>query len=69
VRVIQCTQFRAKNAKNDLNPTNLVKHNFCFETEGVLLNNFMVHHVNFHPMSNFHFVVRVGHIEFVVLES
>jgi hypothetical protein len=36
VRAIQRTQFRAKNAKNDLNPTDLVKRNFCFETEGVL---------------------------------
>jgi hypothetical protein len=35
VRAIQHTQFRAKNAKNDLNPTDLVKRNFCFETEGV----------------------------------
>jgi hypothetical protein len=35
VRAIQHTQFCAKNAKNDLNPTNLVKRNFCFETEGV----------------------------------
>jgi hypothetical protein len=35
VRAIQRTQFRAKNVKNDLNPTDLVKRNFCFETEGV----------------------------------
>jgi hypothetical protein len=35
VRAIQCTQFCAKNAKNDLDPTYLVKRNFCFETEGV----------------------------------
>jgi hypothetical protein len=32
---LQRTQFRAKNTKNDLNPTDLVKRNFCFETEGV----------------------------------
>jgi hypothetical protein len=35
VRAIQRTNFRAKNAKNDLNPTYLVKCNFCFETERV----------------------------------
>jgi hypothetical protein len=35
VRAIQRTQFRAKNVKNDLNPTDLVKLNFYFETEGV----------------------------------
>jgi hypothetical protein len=35
VRAIQRTQFRAKDAKNDLNPTDLVKRNFCFEMEGV----------------------------------
>jgi hypothetical protein len=35
-------QFRAKNAKNDLNPTNLVKRNFCFEMEGVLSNTLFV---------------------------
>jgi hypothetical protein len=35
VRAIQRTQFRAKNVKNDLNPTDLVKRNFCFETVGV----------------------------------
>jgi hypothetical protein len=37
VRAIQRTQFHAKNAKYDLNPTDLVKRNFCFETEGVVL--------------------------------
>jgi hypothetical protein len=31
--------FRAKNAKNDLKPTDFLKPNFYFETEGVLLNN------------------------------
>jgi hypothetical protein len=36
VRAIQHTQFCAKNVKNDLNPIELVKRNFCFETEGVL---------------------------------
>jgi hypothetical protein len=36
VRAIQRTQFRAKNVKNDLNPTDLVKRNFCCETEGVV---------------------------------
>jgi hypothetical protein len=35
VRAIQRTHFNAKNAKNHLNPTDLVKRNFCFETEGV----------------------------------
>jgi hypothetical protein len=35
VRAVQRTQFRAKNVKNDLNPTDLVKRNFCFEMEGV----------------------------------
>jgi hypothetical protein len=37
VRAIQRTQFCAKNAKNDLNPTYLVKRNFCFETDGVYI--------------------------------
>ena len=35
MRAIQRKQFCAKNVKNDLNPTDLVKCNFCFETEGV----------------------------------
>jgi hypothetical protein len=35
VRAIQRTQFCARNEKNDLNSTYLVKCNFCFETEGV----------------------------------
>jgi hypothetical protein len=35
VRAIQRMQFRAKNVKNDLNPIDLVKRNFCFEMEGV----------------------------------
>jgi hypothetical protein len=39
VRAIQRTQFRAKNAKNNLNPTYLMKRNFCFETEGVRNKN------------------------------
>jgi hypothetical protein len=43
VRAIQRTQFRAKNAKNDLNPTDLVKHNFCFETEGVCIKTWEFH--------------------------
>jgi hypothetical protein len=37
VRAIQHMQFHAKNAENDLNPTDLVKRNFCFEMEGVSL--------------------------------
>jgi hypothetical protein len=35
VRAIQHTQFRAKSAKNDLKPTDFLKRNFYFETEGV----------------------------------
>ena len=35
------TQFHAKNAKNDLNPTYLVKSNFWYETEGVVLKSFV----------------------------
>ena len=38
VRAIQRTQVRAKNLKNDLNPTYLVERNFCFETEGVTVS-------------------------------
>ena len=38
MRAIQHTRLRAKNAKNDLNPIDLVKRNFCFETEGVYGN-------------------------------
>jgi hypothetical protein len=43
VRAIQRTQFRAKNAKNDFSPIDLVKHNFCFETEGVLISENFSH--------------------------
>jgi hypothetical protein len=35
VRAMQCMQFRAKSAKNDLKPTDYLKCNFYFETEGV----------------------------------
>jgi hypothetical protein len=35
VRVIQRTQFCAKNVKNDLKPTDSLKRKFYFETEGV----------------------------------
>jgi len=36
VRAMQRTQFRAKSAKNDLKPTDFLKRNFYFETEGVM---------------------------------
>jgi hypothetical protein len=39
VRAIQHTHFCAKNAKIDLNPTDLEKRSFCFETEGVHSHN------------------------------
>jgi hypothetical protein len=42
VRAIQRTQICAKNAKNDLKPANLVKCNFCFETEGVVYFYFII---------------------------
>jgi hypothetical protein len=32
---MQCTQFRAKSAKNNLKPTYFLRRNFYFETEGV----------------------------------
>ena len=32
---MQSMQFRAKNAKNDLKPTDFLKHIFSFEIEGV----------------------------------
>ena len=35
MRAMQHTKFRAKNAKNDLKPTDFLKRNFYFETEGV----------------------------------
>ena len=35
VRATQRMQFRAKNAKNDLQPIDILKHNFYFEMEGV----------------------------------
>ena len=38
VRAMQRMQFRAKSAKNDLKPTDFLKHNFYFETEGVCNN-------------------------------
>ena len=31
-RAMQCTQFRAKSAKNDLKPIVFLKHNFYFKT-------------------------------------
>jgi hypothetical protein len=42
MRAIQRTQFCAKNAKNDLNPADLVKRNFCFQTEGVFPSEYQV---------------------------
>jgi hypothetical protein len=36
VRAMQCMQFRAKSAKNDLKPMDFLKCNFQFETEGVV---------------------------------
>jgi hypothetical protein len=35
MRAMQCTQFCAKSAKNDLKPTDFLKRNFYFEREGV----------------------------------
>ena len=35
MRAKQRTQFCAKSAKNDLKPTDFLKHNFYFEMEGV----------------------------------
>ena len=35
MRAMQCTQFCAKSAKNDLKSTDFLKRNFYFETEGV----------------------------------
>jgi hypothetical protein len=32
---MQRMQFRAKSAKNDLKPTDFLKHSFSFETEGL----------------------------------
>ena len=34
---MQCMQFRARSVKNDLKPMDSPKHNFYFETEGVLI--------------------------------
>jgi hypothetical protein len=39
MRAMQCTQFCAKSAKNDLKPTNFLKRNFYFETEGVVVKS------------------------------
>ena len=38
-RAMQCTQFHAKSAKIYLKPTDFLKCNFYFETEGVLFIN------------------------------
>ena len=35
VSAMQRTSFRAESAKNDLKPTDFLKRNFHFETEGV----------------------------------
>jgi hypothetical protein len=40
---MQCTLFRANSAKNDLKPTDFLKRNFYFETDGVTPQN----HVHF----------------------
>jgi hypothetical protein len=34
---MQCMQFRARSAKKDFEPMDLLKHNFYFETEGVYI--------------------------------
>ena len=44
VRAKQRTQFRAKSAKNDLKPTDLVNRNFYFETEGVASTKVSIMH-------------------------
>ena len=38
MKAMQRTQFHAKSAKNDLKPTDFIKHNFYFETEGEILS-------------------------------
>jgi hypothetical protein len=38
VRAMQRTRFRAKSVKNDLKPTDFLKRNFYFETEGIFVN-------------------------------
>ena len=43
MRAMQHTQFRAKNAKNDLKPTDFLKCNFYFETEGVCFKELGLH--------------------------
>ena len=35
MRPMQCTQFRAKSAKNDLKHMEFLKRNFYFKTEGL----------------------------------
>ena len=35
MRAMQRTQFRAESVKYDLKPTDFLKYNFYFETEGV----------------------------------
>jgi hypothetical protein len=39
VRAMQRMQFRARSAKSDLKPTDFLKRNFYFETEGVCIYN------------------------------
>jgi len=43
VRAMQCTQFCAKSAKNDLKPADFLKRNIYFKTEGVLYKKTLLH--------------------------
>ena len=47
MRAMQCMEFRAKSAKNDLKPMDFLKCNFYFETEGVVPIIFNINHIIF----------------------
>ena len=60
---MQRVQFHAKSAKNDLKPTDFLKHNFYFETEGVygkLASGKTVLIPSFHPQSSYQISVGRG---------
>jgi hypothetical protein len=67
VRAIQRTQFRAKNVKNDLNLTYLVKQNFCFETEGVCGGDF--HSLGYLSVQGLAMAFQLSLISFVPIQG
>ena len=54
VRTMQCTQFHAKSATNDLmSPMDFLNRNFCFETDGVLNLKIFIQDLQVHGSQHF----------------